>query len=654
MKKITKKKTGAVRPIRSKPLRQLADGRRHSEGGRTSNGVKLRKPRKLSLAKSGRTLKIDFSTRGERSRTTKPVLFAVSTIDLRRLDDSRRPIVQLSFWPTSEQFKSFSAHVLNLQKLLPRGRNFAREFSVARAGLILTLTVGLNLFGFLSIGNTVAFYNDTESSNGNIFVAGSLDFTVDVEKPDNRFQTYTQGGWGSTAHGHNPGVYRDLHFASAFPGGALIGEASGFTALFTDAHAVEVFLPAGGTPGALGADYVDPTSTGAGVLAGQVLALTLNVGFDLYDVNFAPSVDNLNDYVINDSSVPCDGMTVQEVLDEANTILGDLPSSFSASEINECAMWVNEEFDEGGEDGLVPGGSITQFATILNEGTLGFQYTVEVEKTGGDEDFCNVLNLEAVLEGTTNYTGDLMTFVSSPVVYSSSTDEWEFIISLPIDADVEGSCSFDFVFSGWQTTLPNFGGFSDIERVDDPVHSVASVTVESEDGNGGIDSGDESSVQELGLDNESKVEDAVTGEDADDTGNPDGDGGNDGGVAPADESSNEEAIADDAAGDGGAADENADDTNILGDSSGDGGEAEEDGVLENDSSSGGAVEPDGSIEPLPSDPLPPAIDPTADSSLDPVPSTPEPSPPLEPSGEGPIGEQSPNGASPTGQAEPAS
>ncbi|MDO8435922.1 MAG: SipW-dependent-type signal peptide-containing protein [bacterium] len=342
------------------------------------------------------------------------------------------------------------------------------------------LIVALNWAGLSAVIGTLAYLNDTENSADNSFTAGSLDFQVDLKKEDNRFQTHTQGGWGSRAHGNNPGNYRDDNFDAAFPNGATIGDANGFTALFTDAEAVEDFLPAGGTPMPLGEDYIDPTDTEAGVLAGQTLALTLNVGFDLYDPDFAPSINNLGDYVINDSSVPCNGMTAQEVLDEANTILGGLSGSFSASDINDCATWINEKFEDGGDDdGLSPGGSFSQFATIKNVGSLDFQYTARVEKTSGDDDFCNALNLEALLEGATNYSGDLLDFVSSPVVYSSSADEWEFIISLPEDADAESSCGFDFVFSGWQTNLPSFGGFSDIERADDPIYGITHVSVET-------------------------------------------------------------------------------------------------------------------------------------------------------------------------------
>ena len=129
-------------------------------------------------------------------------------------------------------------------------------------------------------------------------------------------------------------------------------------------------------------------------------------------------------------------------------------------------------------DGLRPGDSVTQFATILNRGSLDFQYTVRAEPTDGDDSLCQVLSLEARLEGATPYLGKLIDFVSSPVTYSTTTDEWEFVISLPIETKVEGHCRFDFIFSGWQTTLPEFGGFSNIEKFDDPVHSVTLVTLE--------------------------------------------------------------------------------------------------------------------------------------------------------------------------------
>lgn len=165
-----------------------------------------------------------------------------------------------------------------------------------------------------------------------------------------QFRTQTQGGWGQGASGDNPGTYRDANFAAAFPSGLVIGDSGGHTATFTTAAAIEAFLPAGGTPGTLGADYTNPTETNAGVLAGQVVALTLNVGFDLYDPDFSASATNLKDLVIVDTESPFEGWTVEEVLDEANDFLAGFGSSYTASQINECVDTINKNFKDGTVD----------------------------------------------------------------------------------------------------------------------------------------------------------------------------------------------------------------------------------------------------------------------------------------------------------------
>jgi hypothetical protein len=61
-----------------------------------------------------------------------------------------------------------------------------------------------------------------------------------------------------------------------------IGDAAGlnggpyYAAKWTTAAAVQAYLPAGGKPGKLTADLLNPITTPAGNLAAQVLALTLN------------------------------------------------------------------------------------------------------------------------------------------------------------------------------------------------------------------------------------------------------------------------------------------------------------------------------------------------------------------------------------------
>ena len=48
---------------------------------------------------------------------------------------------------------------------------------------------------------------------------------------------------------------------------------------------------------------------------------------------------------------------------------------------------------------LTPGVSATRSAVIVNSGSLAFDYDIHTIQTGGDNNFCNVLNLEAKLNG---------------------------------------------------------------------------------------------------------------------------------------------------------------------------------------------------------------------------------------------------------------
>src|SRR5690606_28942134 len=98
------------------------------------------------------------------------------------------------------------------------------------------------------------------------------------------YRTHTQGGWGTTCNGQNPGCFRDAHFEGSFPEGLYVG-CGVLTANLTDSLAVERALPSGGKPRALlpgeavALDGVDDPKIGT-VLFGQVVALSLSVAFD--------------------------------------------------------------------------------------------------------------------------------------------------------------------------------------------------------------------------------------------------------------------------------------------------------------------------------------------------------------------------------------
>jgi len=167
------------------------------------------------------------------------------------------------------------------------------------------------------------------------------------------FRTQTQGGWGTEAHGNNPGAYRDAHFGDAFlPGGLVVGCPTGHTLTFTTSTAIEAFLPQGGPPRALTASATDPPAGLKNVLAGQVVALSLNVGFDLADPDFGGSHINLKDLVVADEESPCFGKTVEQVLALAKKILGGCGEEGDPkpSDINECVSKINENYVNGTED----------------------------------------------------------------------------------------------------------------------------------------------------------------------------------------------------------------------------------------------------------------------------------------------------------------
>lgn len=147
--------------------------------------------------------------------------------------------------------------------------------------------------------------------------------------------TVTQGGWGAPPHGNNPGALLSSKFSTVYPSGVTIGGTN--TLHFTSAAAIGAFLPQGGPPAALTSSVTDPTSrTSAGVFAGQVLALQLNV-----DINGFGSL------VLSGTGTSLDGKTVAQILSAANIALGGgpLPSGFSYSSLNDLIDNLNSAFD---------------------------------------------------------------------------------------------------------------------------------------------------------------------------------------------------------------------------------------------------------------------------------------------------------------------
>lgn len=156
------------------------------------------------------------------------------------------------------------------------------------------------------------------------------------------YKTYGQGGYGSIPQGNNPGTYLLNNFSSAFPNGIQVG--CNHTLTFTSAQDIMNFLPQVSAPVSLNNSYTNPVSKMT-VLAGQVLTLALNIGFDNHDGSFGNSSENLQNLVI--ASGIFQGWTVAQILTEANNALGGCPSVYSPSQINDIVTAINENFEDG-------------------------------------------------------------------------------------------------------------------------------------------------------------------------------------------------------------------------------------------------------------------------------------------------------------------
>jgi len=163
--------------------------------------------------------------------------------------------------------------------------------------------------------------------------------------------SFSQGGLGGNGA---PFYLLASNFAALFPSGVEVGIPGnpGNTMRFTSALAVQDYLPAGGTPGRLTVDLVDPQSSSAGVFGGQVLALKLNIA--LSDGGATPP--GLGDlYYINPGDT-LNGLTVRQILAAAETALGGgpRPAGYSYAALSTLCDNLNLSWHDMTTEGCAP------------------------------------------------------------------------------------------------------------------------------------------------------------------------------------------------------------------------------------------------------------------------------------------------------------
>ena len=229
----------------------------------------------------------------------------------------------------------------------------------------------------------------------------AIDCTIDG------YRSQTQGGWGAQPNGNNPGVYLHTHFAQAFPNGLTIGCDNSLT--LASAQAITDFLPSGSTPSMLPAgNLIDPGNGYNNVLAGQLVAATLNVTFDSYDPNFGSSSTPFAQLII--AQGPFQGITVSELLLLANAHIGGCNSNSSSSALNAALTALNENF----VDGTTNNGYFICPDAVVNTGNPSSDCVVNVIYTITATDHC----------GNSSSIGGNLTYTDSqaPVFIDAPTD----------------------------------------------------------------------------------------------------------------------------------------------------------------------------------------------------------------------------------------
>jgi len=173
--------------------------------------------------------------------------------------------------------------------------------------------------------------------------------------------TFTQHDFAAGGSGAN---VLSNNYLTVYPSAlVVVGEPiTGFTMAFDNAAAIESYLPTSGVDGALDSNLFDPPTSSSAVFGGDVLALQLNVDFSDAGITLGTSGIPFGDLLIaNDTVFPAfNGMTVREILADANTDLGGGDSSFSLGELEDIIPTLNFAFDDGGtpsvfaQDSLVP------------------------------------------------------------------------------------------------------------------------------------------------------------------------------------------------------------------------------------------------------------------------------------------------------------
>jgi hypothetical protein len=157
-------------------------------------------------------------------------------------------------------------------------------------------------------------------------------------------QTLPQDQWASPAATEPQGLLRS-HFNRIFPQGISLGCNERLN--YATADLALAALPSVGPALPLAPQGNAPARDG-NMLAGELLSLTLMAQLDEVTLEFTPHSAPLKRLVVSTGAF--EGWSVEEVIQEANIVLGGCTTNFSADQIYEVVREINLAFAAGGNN----------------------------------------------------------------------------------------------------------------------------------------------------------------------------------------------------------------------------------------------------------------------------------------------------------------
>jgi hypothetical protein len=152
--------------------------------------------------------------------------------------------------------------------------------------------------------------------------------------------TASQSDWGDSLT--SVGALLNASFDSVYPTDLVVGDTN--LLRFTDAGAVFTYLPTGGGAGVLTSTIVNPLTTSAGELGGEVTALKLNTD---YSAQLGNAISLASLRICGTSLPSMNGQTVTEFQSVANHILGGGSAPITPTQAAALARFINNAFVSG-------------------------------------------------------------------------------------------------------------------------------------------------------------------------------------------------------------------------------------------------------------------------------------------------------------------